>query len=151
MEDSRLCINKGIPETGLEDMISSPQQIPSSLLTMIVAGRWITSLSFVPAKGASRFCSIMAITSYQYTMKVTLEMALAALISSAPWILRSRSTTTALVDKIILSCTAPALACSGSSKKNINSTFTPVYGQNEPGLGIAGYNVKSPRDLGYAF
>jgi len=35
--------------------------------------------------------------------------------------------------------------------KNINSTFTPVYGQNKPGLGIAGYNVKSPRDLGYAF
>ena len=35
--------------------------------------------------------------------------------------------------------------------KNTNGTFTPVYGQDPPGEGIGGYDLRSPADLGYAF
>jgi hypothetical protein len=34
--------------------------------------------------------------------------------------------------------------------KNSNGTFTPIYGQNNPGVGIGGYDLKSPQDLGYS-
>ena len=35
--------------------------------------------------------------------------------------------------------------------QNSNGAFTPVYGQDDPGQGIGGYDLKSPQDLGYAF
>jgi hypothetical protein len=34
---------------------------------------------------------------------------------------------------------------------NNNGTFTSVYGRGDSGMGIAGYNLKSSVDLGYAF
>jgi hypothetical protein len=35
--------------------------------------------------------------------------------------------------------------------QNSSDTFTPVYGPNDLGDGIGGYDLRSPSDLGYAF
>src|SRR5437762_8471799 len=64
MENSQLSISKVIQGMALEDMISRPQQIPPSLLTMSIAERWTTSFSTVLAMGPSGFSGMMVMTSY---------------------------------------------------------------------------------------